>query len=592
MIGTHSVVAYADRNAAGWGAPLFTNSYFDTDLAGWTPGPFIDPWTWSGGAAVFTSATANNPALHRTTAATINRPPNVASYRERISVTLSHPADVFIYLNFGTTREGAALGDYWRPGEAIQQWGAKSLQAGTSSFDAVFDQYDPPGPEYIYLGVAVLVMHNVPSGTPFTVAVNSFELHYRSTGTSADLSCLIDEVAIVHGRDSASGQPEASSATIDLTITPEAPLPTLVDIGAVLVINTTTPDGAYTRFTGRVTDLVLAWDDAGEDTPYTGVGQLVAVSLLADLARRVVGDTPWAQELDGARVARILDLAGEPLDPRWSDAGTVQILARDVDSQPALDVATGVAESAGGMLWQARAGDVRYADAEHRRGIAPSLVLDACDILVTPQWRRDLEGMVNEVSIGYGVTPDGGEQPRYLASSPDSITRFGRYEYSIETELAALVDAQRMGELVLVRNASPVWILSALPVSLADLDATETAQVLGLEMHALIQITGFPAIGNAPTITSLWVEGWRERLAYGVHELELFVSGYCRTAPPPRWNDLSPATLWDTVGTLTWNDAACLGPMPPSGIWDAVPASTRWDYVDPALTWNTYPALI
>ena len=40
-------------------------------------------------------------------------------------------------------------------------------------------------------------------------------------------------------------------------------------------------------------------------TPNAGVAQVVAVSVLADYSRRVIGDTPFPQELDGARVARM-----------------------------------------------------------------------------------------------------------------------------------------------------------------------------------------------------------------------------------------------------------------------------------------------
>ena len=36
-------------------------------------------------------------------------------------------------------------------------------------------------------------------------------------------------------------------------------------------------------------------------------------------------------------------------------------------------------------------------------------------------------------------------------------------------------------------------------------------------------------------------------LAYGVHEIELSVSGYCRTAPPPTWDTLNPGWTWDTL---------------------------------------------
>lgn len=410
-------------------------------------------------------------------------------------------------------------------------------------------------------------------------------------GASIDVSCLVDTISIRHGRDDSAAQPEASAATVDFTVTPADPLPPEVEIGAVLVVRVERPEGNSQRFVGSITDLTLGWDDAGADTPDSGVGQIVAVGLLGSLGRRVVGAAPWPQELDGARVARVTELAGYPLDPLYSDPGTVQILARDVDSQPALDVVHEVAASASGVMWQTRGGELRYADANHRRGIPSSLTLDSCDVLVTPSWRRNLDGLVNDVSVGYGLAAEGGEQPRYLAHNAASVALWGLYGYTTATALATLADATALGELLLARNASPVWVMVALPVDVAGLDEARTTALLDLDVHSLLTLTGLPAIGTAPTTAALWVEGWAENLAGGVHEIELVVSGYCRTVPPPRWDDLDPEWTWDDGPPpgQTWDDTGCQGGPPINvGRWNDQPATLRWDAIDPAATWDTY----
>jgi hypothetical protein len=407
-------------------------------------------------------------------------------------------------------------------------------------------------------------------------------------GSPIDVSCLVDDVTIRQGRDDTGSQPEAASATVNVSCDSDVtPWPGTVDVGTRVEVTTSLAGVTHTRFAGTVSDLSLGWESAGEDTPDRVVAQLVAVGPLADLGRRTVGDVPWPQQLDGARVALILANAGVTLDPEFSDPGTVQILARDVDSQTALDLAQEVASDAGGVLWATTAGEIRYADAVHRRGLTPSLTLDACDVLVTPTWRRTTEGMVNAVSIGYGVAPDGGDVPRYVAERADSIARWGEFGLTSTTQLAAAADAEALGNLLLTQNHDPVWVLGSLPVAVADLPSVETATLLGLEMHDLIAITGLPSAGTVPTSTSLWVEGWTETLAWGVHDLELVVSGYCRTSPPPRWNDVNPSTTWDTAQG-TWDDATCLGPLPNLGRWDDVPATLRWDQVPPETTWNTY----
>jgi hypothetical protein len=406
-------------------------------------------------------------------------------------------------------------------------------------------------------------------------------------GAAVDLSCLVDQVSIHHGRDDPGSQPEANSCTLDLSLdTSETPFPPL-EVGGHIAATTTLAGVTRERFAGTISDIAQGWEDAGPETPDRVICQVIAMGPLADLGRRVVGSAPWPQQLDGARVSAVMAAAGVVLDPATSDPGTVQILARDVDSQPALEVAQSTAGDAGGVVWSTRAGEVRYADANHRRGAVSRLTLDACDVLATPTWKRTTEGLVNDVSIGYGATPDQGEQPRWTGDRPDSKGKFGTYAYTAGTELAAAADAAALGTMLLTRNSAPVWIMAALPIGVRDLDPGQTETLLDLEMHDLIQLTGLPAAGTVPTAAYLWVEGWTETLAWGVHDLELVVSGFCRTAPPPRWNDVDPALTWDTARG-TWDAAACMGPLPDLGRWDDVPATTRWDQIPPATTWDNY----
>jgi hypothetical protein len=408
-------------------------------------------------------------------------------------------------------------------------------------------------------------------------------------GAGIDVSCFVDEVTVHHGREDSGSQPEAASATIELSSdnAVEA-LPQEIEVGAVVRVYVTLPgQPASIRFGGRITDVNAGWNEAGEQTPDMVGTQVIAVAPLADLGRRIVGDAPFPQEIDGARVARVMSLAGVTLDPLFSDPGTVQIVPRDVDTQPALEVAQATAESAGGLVWHTRSGEIRYADAVHRRGIQPSLALDACDLLVSPNWRRSTEGLLNRVSIGYGVTPDEGEQPRYIADRPESVVKYGRYELSTATELALAADAAAMGDLLLTRNSAPVWVLSDLPVAVKDLDLDQTINLLALDVGSLVDVTGLPTAGTVPTSAALWVEGWDETLRWGDHEITLTVSGFCRTAPAPRWNDVDPAMTWDTAPG-TWDDASCMGPTVNRGRWDDVPASTRWDQIPPATTWDTW----
>lgn len=369
-------------------------------------------------------------------------------------------------------------------------------------------------------------------------------------GAALDFSCWVLDADIRLGRDGPDGQPDAASCTLNVIINETTgPLPAEIEIGSTLTVTTYTPGPPVTghrRYTGFITDIALGWDEAGVATPDEGRAQIICAGVLGALGRFVVGSTSYPQELDGARVARVMAEAGITLSPATSDPGTCQIIARTPEPAPALDIAQATAQSASGILWTTRQGEVRYADAVHRKGTPSSLTLDVCDILVTPTWRRSIEGMVNSVTVTYGDSGSGS----YTASDTVSITKYRTFAYSISTLLASAGDASALGQLLMVRNSSPVWVMSELPIDMEHIDAARYAALLDLEMHALITVTGLPTIGGAPTTAQLWVEGWREELSYGTHALALVVSGYCRTAPAPQWDQVDPAWTWGSGPAL------------------------------------------
>lgn len=592
MIGTHSVLLYPDRTAGALvpvvSNPGMTGAPSALPPVGWARTAFGTAWNTNGDGTATTAGAVAGFAGMYSTPNTV-RTAGITQYEVKARVYVAQPAvaagqfqpPVRLNIRLKFAKAAASVG---APDVIDVTFTWVDLKTGWATVSATFNDPGtwPAFATYPYTQAAFEF------GPALSATVDTVDMQMRNPGAPTDLSCYVDVVTLRHGRDDTTSQPEAASATIDLSSETVDPLPP-VDVGGLIVISTTLA-GTYrfARFAGLITDITHTWDDVGEATPDSPVSQIIAVAPLADLGRRIVGDAPFPQELDGARVARVLNLAGVTLDPLWSDPGTAQILARDIDAAEALGVAYDAANSAGGLVWHTRAGEVRYADADHRRGVGVSLTLDACDLYVAPAWRRNLDGLVNDVSVRYGLAPEGGEQPEYRANNAGSIAARGRYAASITTDLAAVGDATAFGNLLLTRNSSPVWVLTGLPIAMPDLDLDRTRALLDLDLGSLISLTGLPSVGGAPTTAALWVEGWGETLTFDGHDIALYVSGYCRTVPSPRWNDLDPAWTWDTVSaTLTWDDATCLGPPVNFGRWDDWPASTRWDMVPITTTWNT-----
>jgi hypothetical protein len=401
----------------------------------------------------------------------------------------------------------------------------------------------------------------------------------------APLECQVLHAVIRHGRDDPSSQPEADAATLELV----GELPAEAVIGARLAVlaETSWESGQRERFAGRVTDIRLGWD-----TPDIPIATVIAVSELADMGRRVIGAAPYPAELDGTRANRAIADAGVSTDPIRSDPGYLEVIARDVDAQPALVVAGDAAFDGGGFLWTATDGAILYADAFHRRNALTQLELVACDLPVTLAWSQGLEGLANDVAVRYGVAPEGGEQPAVYAADPGSIAAYGTHAASLATRLADESAAQERANLILARQAAPAWVLSALAFDLQSpgVGMALTSALLRLEMHELLNVTGMPA--GAP-MTGAWVflEGWTETIDPGAWRLELAVSDYCRTAPAPQWDDISPEWTWDTIGAdMTWDAITCLPPYLGGypDRWVDVPSSERWDTLEATLAWDEW----
>lgn len=364
------------------------------------------------------------------------------------------------------------------------------------------------------------------------------------------------QLVIRHGRSSVDQQPDAATATLVVDRAAFTELPTIgdelrVELGADVRWWLGLTDAAWTaarpRFVGELTDVTVS---ARSDITGPQLVTLAAVTRRARLGRTFVGGAPWPQELDGARAARILDDAAG-LTVAAGDPGTVQVLARDVDRQPALGLLDDLARSTGGVLVETRDGAIRWHDAAHRSARPPAVTLPAADVIAPAATAQSLAGLVNSLTVHYG----GSEQLQLAASA--SVDRYGPQAADVPTELATRADARLFGRLLLGRRARPRWSTPGLTVDLIRTvpDADTAGRLLGLEFGDLLAVTGFPSAGPFST-AQLWVEGWTETVTRTGWRLAVDVSDYQLTATPLRWRDVPPDLAWSDVPTdLAWIDA-------------------------------------
>lgn len=413
----------------------------------------------------------------------------------------------------------------------------------------------------------------------------------------------VGTVTIRHGRRDIDSPAEPGTCHLVLDRTALTALPS---VGAALRVelssaaltalgaDAATASAATVRFVGDVTDCALA--------PLTDARQslleLVAVAPAARAGRIRIGDTPWPAETDGARAQHILDatVAKTGITLGTVDPGQATVLARDVDSQPPLDLLYQLGVASGGRLHLARDGAVSWHDAIHRRNALAVTELTADDVLRDTLWRLDLAGLVNDVTVTYGpelLDANGeptGEQNEVTVTDPVSIASpFGRLSARIVTQLANADDATELASQLVGRRSRPRWRIDALEVELLrTLSPAQTLALLKAQPGDLLAVTGFPESGPQTT-ARLFAEGWTEIASRYTWSMALDVVAYSLAGASPRWVDVDPATRWqDVPADLTWQQAIGWHTDADLGRWVDQPSSRRWIDVDPALTWATY----
>ena len=405
----------------------------------------------------------------------------------------------------------------------------------------------------------------------------------------------VGPVTIRHGREDVDAQPTAGTASVLVDRAALAQLPTLgdelrVELSAAaltqLGASPTAAAAARVRFVGDVTDARLA--------PRTAAGQsllqLVAVAPLARLARGLrIGDTPWPAELDGPRAARILArcaaLAGVVVD--YVGPGTATVLARDVDAQPTMQLLADLAAATGGQLHAARDGRLSWHDANHRRNAPTVVKLRPDDVMRDVEWLLDLSGVVNDVTVAYGVEavqPGNTEasKPTTSVVDPVAVARYGRTAATLDTELQTAAAAVERARQLVGRRSRPAWRIDGVEVELLrTLHATQALALLAAQPGSLLRVTGWPDAGPEQA-ARLFVEGWTESATRNGYGLSLDVVGWGAAGASPRWVDVDPDTSWTEVPTgLTW--LAALG-------WDTDADLGRWlDLPDSGQSWTQHP---
>jgi hypothetical protein len=297
-------------------------------------------------------------------------------------------------------------------------------------------------------------------------------------------------------------------------------------------------------FTGRITDIDVIYDYNLSEVVFSASDDFVL------LANTTTGDafTP-SEELSGARVERILDLAsvGYPAASRSINTGTTALGAYEIGANTnALTYLQRCADAEQGYLYVAKDGTLTFTDRITTvfASIAATFSDTGSDIPYSSlSVLYGQEFLYNRIS----TQTEGGAVQN--ADDTDSQDEFGITTLALsDLLLASDAAALTLANTLLDRYSQPVYRFDDLAVSMNRITSGQRSDVLDLEIADIVEITRTYATGSPASVTQTYsIEGISHSLSAGAHNVVI------RLAPAEL---VFPFTLDDaTYGVLDASNA-------------------------------------
>jgi hypothetical protein len=385
-------------------------------------------------------------------------------------------------------------------------------------------------------------------------------------------------VQITSGRTSVYEQPVAGYCYIELINLENTSYP--FTVGNEILISIKDSTGTYVNlYGGFISDIEISVVSSGSIS-YTTSARITALGALSKLAR-ANWELSLAKAYDGTQIYNILSdlllnnwnevapaLQWYQYDPTttWANAenvglgeidqpGQYEMVNRAADPVSSYTLASQIAESGLGYLFEDGSGRIGYADALHRQTYLAAN--GYTEISATQGIGVGLKSVTRSGDVRNFITVNYNNGSTLTDSDLASISQFGKFAEIWDTNIEKTAD----GILALARRlqlkAYPRAFFDSIqfPLASPDIDDTDRDALLGIFMGMPLRVTDLPP-NIVDTVFEGYVEGWSFRASYNSLFITINASPLEFSQVTLRWNQVSASESWNTISpTLTWENA-------------------------------------
>jgi hypothetical protein len=387
-------------------------------------------------------------------------------------------------------------------------------------------------------------------------------------------------LTITSGRTDIYSQPVAGYCQLAILNFDQTAIPMEINDGVTVEIKDST--NTYVPiFGGTITDLAVTINSIGS-VDYNQRIEITALGALSRLPKSITTGV-LAKDFDGNQMYELLEgllfgqwnsvpaaLTWATYDATeiWTDAvntglgeidrpGDYELDQRDSNPSDYYTIASQIALSGLGYLYEDPQGRIGYADSTHRAQYFATngyIDLSANDALGAGFRTVTRSGDIrNKVTIRYKKD----QNQSYTESDIASIGLYGELGQVIDTTLDKLIDAESQAEFYLALRAYPQAVFDSITYQLVspELSDTDRDALINVFMGLPLNIVDLPPnVANGEF--QGFVEGWTFRAGYNTLELTITVSPLAFSLQAFRWNSVPAVETWNTLNpTLDWLNA-------------------------------------